>query len=531
MNILVVSDNFTKGGLETRIATFWQSLKKDNKVWFCFANYEDRGLIDDDMVFKGFNFAFHETIAELKEDVDRLVDIIRKKKIDVLHVHPWFGLYAAYFAASMTGVKVVYTYHAVSSLNYNGNMYNELFMQEIITNAVSYVFCVSHQGLKAMQSINYPRVSLLYNPIVMERFQELSPAGSRKWALVSRLDSDKAPSVIRFLEILPELEIEEVDIYGDGDSAHIIKEAVDKINKKVVLYGYCDDVIERLSTGEYDGVIGQDRCAIEGLALGLPVLLIGFGKAIGLIDNRTYKAVSRSNFAPENLREKSSTEINKQIEVLYNDPKKFNQRKKINADFNVDSISRQYINTLKGITAMGTPYTSDLYADIMSIPDSEKVLFHADRRVWDKFKYRVAPRTRNIYVKDMIMLEQQAEADKEQNDYVAASLRSQLEACVSRLEEQSSVVGNLLSRIEELCNENERLNNEVQRLAGEIENEEIQIAQKSEELRQTLNQKIDGEAEKMRQELQIITDKIESMGFRYFINQSIEWRKNRLKEK
>ena len=30
MNILVLSDNYTKGGLETQIYTYWSELRKDN---------------------------------------------------------------------------------------------------------------------------------------------------------------------------------------------------------------------------------------------------------------------------------------------------------------------------------------------------------------------------------------------------------------------------------------------------------------------------------------------------------------------
>ena len=44
MNILVISDQFKKGGLETHIDTFWRMLREEHEMWFCFADYDGDGI-------------------------------------------------------------------------------------------------------------------------------------------------------------------------------------------------------------------------------------------------------------------------------------------------------------------------------------------------------------------------------------------------------------------------------------------------------------------------------------------------------
>ena len=84
MNILVLSENYIRGGLETQIHTYWKYLKEQHNIWFCFAHYRDTGLLDSEYVYTGFHFSYSATVADMKEDVDRLVELIKEKNIDVI---------------------------------------------------------------------------------------------------------------------------------------------------------------------------------------------------------------------------------------------------------------------------------------------------------------------------------------------------------------------------------------------------------------------------------------------------------------
>lgn len=326
MNILILSENFTRGGLETQIYTYWKNLKDKHRIWFCFAHYEDTGLLDSASVYTGFHFTYGMTLAELKDDVERLTDLIREYNIDVIHVHPWFALYAAYFASALTGVRIVYTYHGTVSLNYNNSFTDQIITEEIITGGVSHVFCVGEQGLEALSSLHYDLIhaSVLVNPIEPEDYPHTAPVldGPKRWALVSRLDTDKVPAIEKLFGMLPDLDIDQLDIYGNGNSIDYLWNLAGETGKTVEFKGHTNELGTVMSENEYTGVIGLGRCTIEGLALGLPCLFIGYGKVVGLIDEAIYTQAARLNFVPEYFRDMSAEEVNIQLTNLKQNPEK-----------------------------------------------------------------------------------------------------------------------------------------------------------------------------------------------------------------
>ena len=426
MNILVISDQFKKGGLETHIDTFWRMLREEHEMWFCFADYEPSGLLNADRVLTGFHFSFDATVGEVRQDVERLVALIREHHIDVLHVHPWFALYTAYFAAALTGIKLVYSYHAPSSVIYHGNLCDELLMEEILTGAVSHVFCVGEQGIRALSSIHCDNASLLPNPITLSA-KQAEPDGSRTWALMSRLDEDKAPSVARLLSVLPELDIDAVDIYGDGACFSEIRDLAKKSSKPVRMMGFCSDVNERLLHG-YRGVIGTDRCAMEALAAGLPVLLVGYGNICGMIDEALYARASRLNFVAESFPEISIEQLNSQLREVCSAPERFCFRNRIAEDFDPKTLAERYLATLEQASAGAARYAAELYEKVAQLPPETP--FHESKAIFAALREVLLPNTRNLHVKDHLL--QQLLEERERTGAVY-DLRTELGAIDQRL--------------------------------------------------------------------------------------------------
>ncbi len=360
-----------RGGLETQIYTYWSELRKDNSIYFCFTNYEDTGLLDNEIVFDGFHFAYESTIEETQRDVERLVYLIDKKQIDVIHVHPWFAIYPAYFAAARTGIKVVYTYHGTGSINYNFNLLDNILLEEVITSTISHVFCVGQQGFDLLRSIHFgaDHISLLPNPINVERLIQAEHSIDRpfKWALVSRLDADKSPTIEKLFSMLNELDIDEIDVYGDGSQSQFLQDLTKTAVKEIRFFGHKNDIPSLIADNGYSGVIGLGRCAIEGLAIGLPVLFIGYGKIVGLIDHDIYERAKAINFVPEGFREKSVTEINEQIQELAKSSNNYNLRDNVINDFDIKTISKDYCRVLETVTAKSPCYVNELFDALTKI--------------------------------------------------------------------------------------------------------------------------------------------------------------------
>ena len=414
MNILVLCDQFVKGGLETHIATYTTELQKSHKVWLACAHYEPVGIWEGPQVYSDFHFSFYDTIQDLKEDVDRLCAIIRDKQIDVLHVHPWFGLYAACFAAVETGVKLVATIHGLSSLNYNGNLYDELWMEDIFTNAISHAFCVSRNGLDMLGSMHMHNASFLPNAIDMSRYCTVQPAKSHRWAMVSRLDVDKYATVETLVHMLPDLEIDAVDIYGDGTCMAQAQALAESCPKPVRLMGYHTDMHECLRDG-YAGVIGLGRCAIEGLSMGLPVLFAGYGKLCGIIDRSCYEKAVSMNFVSERFPSLDAATINAQLLQVYTDSAPYRFLSQIHDDYDVTVNAERMVETIANAPAGIPQYFTTLYQKLLKL--NAETAVHESEDVFKILRETLFFNTRNMYLKTQLLQVQLTERKREETAY------------------------------------------------------------------------------------------------------------------
>ena len=64
MKILVVCDNYSTGGLETQINTYYNNLSLGNKMIFAFGNYTKTDLLKNANIYDGFHFSYNDTINE-----------------------------------------------------------------------------------------------------------------------------------------------------------------------------------------------------------------------------------------------------------------------------------------------------------------------------------------------------------------------------------------------------------------------------------------------------------------------------------
>lgn len=406
MNILVVTDQFKQGGLETHIAAYAGALCRAHTVWVACADYTPTGLLDDAQVLTGFRFSFYDTVAELRADVERLCGVIREKQIDIVHVHPWYGLYAACFAAARTGAKLVTTVHGFVSLNYLGNAYDELWMESILTDAVSHAFSVSRLGLDMLASMHMPRASLLPNAVDFDRFRPAQPAQNRRWAMVTRLDADKAAAVTALIGMLPELEIDALDVYGDGACADQLRAPAEACPKPVRFMGHSTALHEQLRQ-DYFGVIGLGRCAVEGLALGLPVMLAGYGKVCGLIDAALYERAAETNFVAEGFPAVGVEALNRQLRAAYADPEAYRFLDRVRADFDVETLAQRMVQTIADAHHGMPLYVSALADAILALPDETPA--HESAQVFRILRETLIGRTQNLYLKDQLLLQHLSE--------------------------------------------------------------------------------------------------------------------------
>ncbi len=219
-------------------------------------------------------------------------------------------------------------------------------------------------------------------------------------ALISRLDVDKYPSIIKFLRILPKLDIDTVDIFGSGAMLEECKKFIEenKLDEKVKFMGFKSDMSEELD--DYTGTIGIGRVTLESLCMNYPSILIGQNKVVGVIDSEIYDAVKRVNFVPFTLNDISVEDLNKSIkEINNNQLEKYQFRNRIIDDFGTNNID-YYIDEISKITPVFFSIFEDVYDKIKNIKDGTQY-FYTSREVFDIIFRIISASSRNLYFKEI----------------------------------------------------------------------------------------------------------------------------------
>lgn len=389
-NILVISDVFRNGGLETQICTLRDNLPEDKRFFYALGAYDRTIPLEEERVEDGFHFALAQTIGEIVEDTDRLVKIIREKNIDVIHCHPFYCLYAAVFASQITGKPLAYTYHGVGSFNFLKSV-NEsiLFYHAFEERAVGTVFSVNERGVKTFEEIGYSNAVFLPNPIDLERFPIAERADNGRYAVFARLDADKVAEIESLLLQKEQYSIRAVDIYGSGYAEERLKQFIcdNNLSDCVHLCGFSRDVYQSVN-GKYSGIIGIGRVVLEALCMGLPAILIGYGRLTGFVNRKIYDQLKLANFS------------NMKIDDFNHTPASEREQKDICRDarkqFSARRLTQIYSEKLDCLKFVFAPQFFHLFESIRTLAADEqwaKVPFRHARAVFDFEQAYIGTRT------------------------------------------------------------------------------------------------------------------------------------------
>lgn len=399
MRILVVSEKFVKGGLETHIKTLYDALVEDNKFFFVFGKYESKLDLSKAKIYSGFNFSYNSTVEEFCSDVEGLVKIIKTNKIDVIIVHPFYSIYPAVFAANLTKTKIILTSHGRTNLTFPTTPVEISLFEYFLYNQFNKVFSVSKSLIKALEK--YKNLDAIYIPnlINFKNYKSHETKTNKKWAIISRLDNDKINSVIQMLDYFNDVDVEEIDVIGDGENINTIKEYIKEKNNsyKINLLGYIDDIPKQLDKG-YTGVCGIGRVVAESLAMNIPTVCHGYGKVVGVINKEIYNLIKEENFIPEKLDNISKEDFKKQIDSINKGKNsKYCLRKEIIKDFDVLVWKDEFLSQINKCHEINNFALNELYNEIMKFSNEG---FYYSNNVFKLIYNMISNYTYNIDLKN-----------------------------------------------------------------------------------------------------------------------------------
>jgi len=331
MHILIpIFFNAPLGGLHLNVMSTALHCKQNGHdvTVVCKEGIFTEKLLESDINVINTNF----TDSEFSQTIDKIVELNRTNKIDIIHAHPFHSRKLGLLISKILEVPFFVTIH--------GRYTDKI---ETYIDKAAMVFTVS-EGIKdyvkehliksGMRKYLY-KLFVVPNGVNMELFKPESPPSSitkdpqkLNISLISRLDKDKEFIINIFYKALTftrDKFAEKVSwtIVGDGTLKEEMKQKVEEISSGehfVNFVGWKENNELLMEYMNSDLIIAPGRSALEGMSCGKPVIALGSKGYVGLIDKDNWLKGVYANFGgignkiEDYIEGSVETDINRVIE-------------------------------------------------------------------------------------------------------------------------------------------------------------------------------------------------------------------------
>lgn len=360
MNIVVVSEFFKMGGLETQILGLVRHVKREgHRVSFVVGansrSHPLQELIGDQIL--QIEIPPVMSGASTMTLVDNIAAFCRDQKCELLHLHPFVTLPLGSLVAARLGLPFVVTLHGPASLDLEYGLPYRFMLDQMVLNSANKVFCVSTETMNKLVDMQPSAPAChLPNGVDLQKFccsQQVNVNG--EWAVVARLDEDKIPGIQHFLDTFFTLSRFDIGggirVFGDGGSREVLEQwlAHRPYVSRVKIEGHCDCLESVLCRG-FAGVAGMGRVVLESGAMGLPVILVGYDGVKGLVQRAEMDYLSECNFSGRGLTTIGADTLADQFDRLMICPDEYDLRPWIENNADETVIWGNYLNEIKNFT-------------------------------------------------------------------------------------------------------------------------------------------------------------------------------------
>ena len=364
-SVLVVSDFFVGGGLETRILEQVKVYQQQGvKCYLAADEYSEKLAEKFDGVLKlPLRSSARKTIVS---NVDALVNFCRDNGVEMIDAQPLYGVIAACFASAILHLPMSFTLHAPYNMPWLADdplmtwfhLALELRQPQIVLVA-EYLNGVYPEFLAGKD------IKVVRNGIILPE-KTAQKAKGRKWIFASRLSGPKHELPLGAIPVLEKAGVEELDIFGRGDDEKHVSDFAEAYNAdtthklKVNFRGWCNSVVSKILQGDYEGGIGMDRVAVEMMSTGLPVVILGYGGLTEGVSADNFEKLIQDNWSSQ--EKFTEAEMIRNVEKVRENPEKYNMREMVAEKLDSEKI---WTERLKDIEEMKTDLGRD--AMIMAV--------------------------------------------------------------------------------------------------------------------------------------------------------------------
>ncbi len=367
-NVLIVSEAFLNGGLETRVQEEVAEYRKHRcKVFLACHNFnKDHRRLFNKVLMLDTLLRENDCIdsRRLLSVRDKIVRFCQKNAVDHIECHPFFCVLPAALAAEKLNVPITYTLHGVASANFvdidSTGLYTLYYM--IIKYGVDQIVAVA-EYLQKQYAYLSPKIIIARNGIKLSK--KMRPArkttsNTKAFCIASRIDAPKSKIIMDFLPKIHGLsEVKKIDIYGDGDSVEALRNFVEQRKmKKVNVCGWVNDVSKTIVEKKYDAIFGMGRVVLNALSVSVPVGVLGYGGFAGFVRNDNIAHFAENNFTDWDTYD--DLDIKKEIKKVQKSPQEYKLTRKEMAPYDSEGIWKSYFEEAKSIARTPKPVVQKL---------------------------------------------------------------------------------------------------------------------------------------------------------------------------
>lgn len=331
-NILLCNNSMGIGGVETVILNQVTAFTKKGYNVYVVAG---KGIYSDKIEELGGKFIELEFPEENTININRinkLLQIIKENEITEIHIHKYQCITTVMPAALISKIPYFAYEHGIRDTKkyytWNYPIYKKLF--PIYFNNAYKIVAITPKVSEYTQreyNISKEKYVVIHNGIDFNIYNNKNPRYEgeiKKAVIISRFYKEKINTILEGIEIFSKvLELyptAKLEIVGGGEEKEKIEQYLQNLqidyadNKKeatVNFVGEKNDIINYLQ--DADLLLGVDRCALEGIAMKVPVIITGYSGIKGLVTNENIQLSSEENFSGDNMETINLEECKKQI--------------------------------------------------------------------------------------------------------------------------------------------------------------------------------------------------------------------------
>lgn len=331
-NILLCNNSMGIGGVETVILNQVTAFTKKGYNVYVVAG---KGIYSDKIEELGGKFIELEFPEENTININRinkLLQIIKENEITEIHIHKYQCITTVMPAALISKIPYFAYEHGIRDTKkyytWNYPIYKKLF--PIYFNNAYKIIAITPKVSEYAQreyNISKEKYVVIHNGIDFNIYNNKNPRYEgeiKKAVIISRFYKEKINTILEGIEIFSKvLELyptAKLEIVGGGEEKEKIEQYLQNLqidyadNKKeatVNFVGEKNDIINYLQ--DADLLLGVDRCALEGIAMKVPVIITGYSGIKGLVTNENIQLSSEENFSGDNMETINLEECKKQI--------------------------------------------------------------------------------------------------------------------------------------------------------------------------------------------------------------------------